>query len=291
MAIIYEKIWRDALVPGCSKETFADGLYCELAEYVNKPVPLIKEWGEHSQERLNSEWKPEYDVDSRGYYQNNTTYLYNLVHWHANYGEAKARVSLMLHLKSMGKTSVLDFGSGVGSTALLFASNGFNISVADIAEPLLSYMSWRMNRRGFDCRIYNLNKDSLPIDAFDAISAIDVFEHVNDPKATLQNIYNSLHEGGLICFNVCGGEGAPMHVTETEEVLCHMRLIGFTMIKNHDVPLFIYKKGTPSIVGGALWYLYYRNRLVLRHAMEKIGIYQSVRRFIKSWTSPSFVDT
>ena len=277
--------WISALSPGASEDDFKFRLLSELSEFTKKPVNEIVKLGEDSQNALNNEWNVEYENDSTEYYRKNTTYLYNLIWWHSNYGQVNERVRILRYLKKNNILEILDFGSGIGSTAILFGMNGFKVSIADIAEPLMEFLDFRMKKRNLKYTSYNLNYDQLPANKFDAVTAIDVLEHVNDPKNTLQNIRDSLKPGGLICFNVCGSEGASMHVTEAEEVLCNMERLGFIKQKKHDVPLFIYKKTRKTYFlafKGIYIFIYYHLRLRLRHILEVLGIYGIIKKGLKT---------
>ena len=281
---IIKEIWHKALSPGYNDLDFSRELYRELAEYVDKPLDEIEELGKNSQRLLNDEWEAAFSDNPEEYYRRNTTYLYNLIHWHANYGEVKARVQIMLYLMQRDLTKVLDFGAGVGSTAILFAVNGFDVSVADIAEHLLSFLQFRMKRRGLQCDCYNLNDCKLPLRHVDAVTAIDVLEHVENPKSVIKEIYQSLKPGGLFCFNVCGNDAAPMHISEAEDVLCYMNILGFARVKGHGVPLFIYKKVSGNVlmtVRGIASFAYYRARLKLRHSLSHLGVYENLKQIVR----------
>ena len=281
---LIKKEWISALSPGSSEEDFPDKLYSELSEFLEISVDQVVQVGKDSQNILNSQWKDEYVKNSKEYYRKNKTYLYNLLWWHSNYGQAEERIKVMHYLKKNGSLEVLDFGSGIGSTAILYGMNGFKVSIADIAEHLLEFLNFRMKNRNLKYTSYNLNHEQLPANRFDAVTAIDVLEHVNNPKDTLGKIRHSLKPGGLICFNVCGSEGSPMHITEAEEVLCNMERLGFAKQKNDDVPLFIYrkvKKTCPLAVKGMFLYSLYQLRLRLRHVFDVLGIYQTIKRVLK----------
>jgi len=155
---VIKEIWRDALHPRCEERDFPSEVYGELADYVGMPWKEIEKIGRESQRVLNYQWAAGSAQDPVAFYRQNRTYLYNLVHWHANYGEVEARVLIMQYLKDRSLMNVLDFGSGVGSTCILFAMNGFKVSAADIALPLLSFLEFRMRRRGLHCSLYNLNE-------------------------------------------------------------------------------------------------------------------------------------
>src|SRR5713101_1913485 len=92
----------------------------------------------------------------------------------------------------------LDFGSGVGSGALLFTRAGITMSLADIPTTLLDFAHWRFARRRLSAHFLDLNRTALPIASFDMILAMDVFEHLVDPVATVERLWRALRPGGLL---------------------------------------------------------------------------------------------
>ena len=99
--------------------------------------------------------------------------------------------------RTVAKT-YLDFGSGVGSGALLFRSNNFEVTLADISSVLLSFCKRRFNDRGRDATFIDLKQSKLPDNAFDFITAMDVFEHLVDPAATVDSLDRSMKPGGYV---------------------------------------------------------------------------------------------
>lgn len=279
-------IWREALTPGVAKEDFTCELYRELAFYLNISEDQVKAMGENSQEKLNYEWEKGSHGNAVQFYRQNMTYLYNLVHWHANYGEVLARVKAMQFIQSKQKTNVLDFGSGIGSTAMLFAVNGLKVTAADVSDVLLLYVKYRMERHGLAIGIINLSESALPANEYDAVTAIDVLEHIEEPKKVLHAIALSLREGGFFCFNVCGNDGAPMHITEAEHVLRLIRLEGFRYVRQNEVPLFIFQKVPQTLFRSLIGLLalgYYSLRLLARRMLTSFGVYPYLRRMLKSF--------
>lgn len=94
---------------------------------------------------------------------------------------------------------VLDYGSGVGATAQLAAALGCEVTLADVAAPLLSFARWRLDRRGVQAGYLHLPAP-LPPAHFDVVTALDVLAHV--PPAELRGVAESLHAtlrpGGLL---------------------------------------------------------------------------------------------
>jgi SAM-dependent methyltransferase len=78
---------------------------------------------------------------------------------------------------------VLDYGCGIGSDGLLLLEAGYRVEFADFDNPSAAFLRWRLERRGFDAPVHDLDKD-VP-GGFDAAYAFDVIEHVPDAFAFL----------------------------------------------------------------------------------------------------------
>lgn len=116
----------------------------------------------------------------------------------------------------------MDFGSGIGSLGLLFARHGIEATLAEVNPRLNDYARWRFDRRGLPAEFVDLRREALPEERFDLITAIDVFEHVPAPSATMTSLARALRPGGTIFLHVPVGPAPshPMHLREShDEVL------------------------------------------------------------------------
>jgi len=93
---------------------------------------------------------------------------------------------------------VLEYGSGVGVTAQLFAALGCEVTLADVARPLLDFARWRLEARGVEAAYVHLPA-VLPPAAFDVVTALDVMAHVPpaELRATVEALHATLRPGGL----------------------------------------------------------------------------------------------
>ena len=71
---------------------------------------------------------------------------------------------------------LLDYGCGIGSDGLLLLEAGYRVEFADFDNPSTEFLRWRLERRGLDAPVHDLDKE-VP-DGFDAAYAFDVIEHV-----------------------------------------------------------------------------------------------------------------
>jgi SAM-dependent methyltransferase len=121
------------------------------------------------------------------------------------------------------------YGSGIGSDALVFASVGCRVTLADVSEPLLAFAKWRCERRGFDVRAIDLKTGRPPRGQFDAVVCFDVLEHIHRPLRTLWAIHQSMRPGSMLFMHAPFGSdpARPMHVVHEDVVTPRMRTVGF----------------------------------------------------------------
>jgi SAM-dependent methyltransferase len=212
--------WREALLLPGETDPVESGVR-ELADYFGVSCEEAmracrcalgdsrREW-ESAQRRT-----PAQIVD---FYRLTRSYLFEHVWWHAtDVEENSANVEILNYASRRRARAYLDFGSGVGSNAILFARRGFEVALADVSETMLDFARWRLERRKLKADFINLNLRQLPSDRFDLATAVDVCEHLTDPQMEFRRIAASLKVGGAFVFNHRVGKDAerPMHILTT----------------------------------------------------------------------------
>jgi SAM-dependent methyltransferase len=153
---------------------------------------------------LKQHWEttvPEVDARSvEAYYDTADLCIEELMWWHtlADDKSPLAYVAALELAQAGTGRNYLDFGSGVGSGALLFQREGFDVTLADISGVLLAFCRQRFAARDLPASFVDLKSAVLPAATFDCITAMDVFEHLVDPVGTLDALDRSLRPGGLI---------------------------------------------------------------------------------------------
>jgi ubiquinone/menaquinone biosynthesis C-methylase UbiE len=138
--------------------------------------------------------------DVEQYYDSAASYIDELMWWHTIIEDNSplAYVAALEYGLIAGCRTYLDFGSGVGSGALLFKSHGFDVSLADISNAMLAFSQYRFARRARHGTFVDLKQTNLPEQAFDFVTAMDVFEHLIEPAATVDALDRCLRPGGYI---------------------------------------------------------------------------------------------
>ncbi len=245
-------------------------LVAEAAEYFGWSTDAVLARIADAGERFKAEWQqhvtdPNDEASVVRFYNESESELFELIGWHAT-DPIHYRTLMCLDVaeRRPGRRC-LDFGSGIGSDAIAFAAAGFDITLADVSEPLLKFAKWRCERRGFKVRAIDLKHDAVPERAYDAAICFDVLEHIPRPMRTLGSISRSLSPGGLLFLHAPFGEDPdrPMHVVHDDPITSRMRTVGFNWRGDleADFPNWlwaprVYERFELSKLDGLGYYLY-----------------------------------
>jgi SAM-dependent methyltransferase len=123
--------------------------------------------------------------DEETLYRTSQAYLYNLTAFAMT--RTKEPYLEVLRAAIPPGSKVLDYGCGIGSDGLALIEAGYDVAFADFDNPSTRYLRWRLEQRGRDARIYDLDSEQPP-DAFDLAYSFDVIEHVPDPFAFVERL-------------------------------------------------------------------------------------------------------
>ena len=236
-------IWQGALCLEPHRD-LPESLLAELGAYLHEDAAEIQRRCLHALASLKDDWERQVVPGDRRsveqYYDASETLLYELTWWHTLSEDSTplAYVTALQFAQRHGCRSYLDFGAGVGAGGVLFARHGFEVTLADISSPLLRFSRWRLERRALPARYVDLkNGGQLPGNTFDIITAMDVFEHLVDPVATLEQLWETLKPGGFLFARLAAeiDETRPQHIVQDfEPTFARLRTLGFTQVWQDD---------------------------------------------------------
>jgi SAM-dependent methyltransferase len=128
-------------------------------------------------------------------YRTSQAYLYNLTVFAMTGTKLPYIDALTRHVPPGSR--VLDYGCGIGSDGLMLLEAGYRVEFADFDNPSTAYLRWRLERRGLDAPVHDLDRD-VP-GGFDAAYSFDVIEHVPAPYSFLQEMER---RAGLVEVNL-----------------------------------------------------------------------------------------
>lgn len=206
----------------------------ELSEYFNRTPADISAALENASAQFTEEWRAKVrnPADERSvirFYDETSTEVFDLADWHAS-DKIHCRTVIVADLfRRHGVRRVLDYGSGIGSDAIVLAHAGMEVTLADVSSPLLGFARWRCRRHGFDAPAIDLKSQPLPERAFDAAICFDVLEHVPRPLKAVQGIRRALKPDGLLIYHAPFGTDPdrPMHLVHNDPLTGRMRPSGF----------------------------------------------------------------
>jgi 2-polyprenyl-3-methyl-5-hydroxy-6-metoxy-1,4-benzoquinol methylase len=235
----YRHAWERALLLD-GHQGLRESLLAELGRYTQcEDGAEVQRRCEHALASLKREWEEKVrPADHRSierFYDESQAMLYELMWWHT-LGEDVSPLAYVLALRfaqQRGCRSYLDFGAGVGSGGILFARHGVQTALADISSSLLRFSAWRLGIRKLSARYIDLKFSGLPSQAFDVITAMDVFEHLSDPLEAIETLWKALKPGGFLYARIAAepDEERPHHIVQDfGPTLERMRALGLVEV-------------------------------------------------------------
>ncbi|WP_027407869.1 class I SAM-dependent DNA methyltransferase [Anoxybacteroides tepidamans] len=135
-------------------------------------------------------------------------YWYDELMKEAPYDKWKAFVHQKI--QQYGKKStkrLLDVGCGTGELAVRLARDGFDVTGVDLSENMLAIAQAKAELQRVNVEFFQQSMTELEGYApFDAVmifcDSLNYLEHEQDVQQTFRRIYDLLHEGGLLLFDV-----------------------------------------------------------------------------------------
>jgi 2-polyprenyl-6-hydroxyphenyl methylase/3-demethylubiquinone-9 3-methyltransferase len=119
--------------------------------------------------------------------------------------ESKLRNPYIIELiqKQFGATAnILDLGAGAGFLTLPLLDQGFSVTALDLAPEALAQVTKRYKGINLKTQCVDVEKYGIPKNQkFDVVCAMDILEHVKEPKNLVSEVSQVLNPGGLfICY-------------------------------------------------------------------------------------------
>jgi 2-polyprenyl-3-methyl-5-hydroxy-6-metoxy-1,4-benzoquinol methylase len=235
----YRGAWEQALRLEGHQDLQAS-LLAELGTYMHcDNTAEIQRRCVHAVTTLKDEWQAQVDPADRQsieqFYDASQTTIYELMWWHTLGDDLSplAYVTALRFAQQQGCQHYLDFGAGVGSGGILFSRHGLAATLADISSTLLGFSQWRLETRQLAAAYIDLKAQELPRQAYDLVTAMDVFEHLVDPLQTVEQLWNALKPGGFLYARISAESDAdrPQHIVQDfAPTFARMQALGLVQV-------------------------------------------------------------
>jgi len=209
-----------------------------------------------AQGRVDRQWqelRPQTPAEVTAFYDQTDTLVPLLAWWHGTEPtSARCAAAAISTFTAIGARRVLDFGCGIGSTALALARARFDVVIAEVSGEALRFAEWRLRRRGLRADALDLRQielDSLGPHSVDGVIAFDVFEHLADPTSAVQSLDRLLRPGGVLCCNqvyIAPDRDEPEHFPSRGRVLRELHRRGYRLAHCTDVTWAAQKAWIPA---------------------------------------------
>ena len=229
-----EARWRALMAPRTGN--LMEDLLAEAADFFGLSAGDARDRAAAATQAFAEEWRtkqvdPSNPAQVVDFYNTSEAEVFDLIGWHAEDTIHHRTFHCVDLAVAEGAATLLDYGSGIGSDAIVAAEAGLTVTLADVSDRLLAFAKWRCERRGFTVAAVDLKRSSPPVSAFDAAICFDVLEHVPDPPATVGAIGRALKPHGLLFVHAPFGPDPlrPMHITHADVLTPRMRSLGFQL--------------------------------------------------------------
>ncbi len=196
------------------------------------------------------EFHPESDERLLEWYRHTDAYIWELTAYHLDQGFNYRGMcqGIIEHLKASGHQRVLCLGDGIGDLTIQAQEAGLWATYHDLMGSKTSmFAAFRIARRQFSTNVDFLLTGGWAPEfegrTFDAVIALDFFEHLTDVEGWARAVYNALNPGGTFLAQNAFGIGddehegsIPMHLTRNNRFTTDweplLRAIGFTTTGN-----------------------------------------------------------
>jgi 2-polyprenyl-3-methyl-5-hydroxy-6-metoxy-1,4-benzoquinol methylase len=184
----------------------------DLQAYYRRPIQAIADGYWRLRERDSQPLDPSSEAVA-AFYQTTDRYVYE-----SSYLEALAEYqwyfeTIRCACAQYRRAPVLDFGGGAGGLTLTLALAGLSCDYADVPGPTFDYVRWRLARHQCASQM-RAATEPLPGATYQAIVALDVFEHLVDLRGTLTELAGALVPGGWLISKSTFSPDDPYHLPQ-----------------------------------------------------------------------------
>lgn len=191
----------------------------DIQSYLGWDMPKVLAALFRGEQLMRDEWNkksPKTSEEITNFYRETENYVFDLAWWHRDYGRRKLTMAAIEACKRNNSNKILEFGCGTGQDGILFAEEGFDVTLADLPSKTFDYAKWRVKKGELDLKF--ADSDQLT-EKYDAILCFDVLEHLWEPQKMVEYLYQHLSNNGILLVTTHFGhdETHPMHLERNDK--------------------------------------------------------------------------
>jgi len=194
-------------------------VYEEIEKFCGKPITNIADdyWAssERESELLQTFAVANSEAEIVRYYARTERYLYELAILETKRSRVKRFIKTANLLSFIGVRKVLDYGGGIGGLVIFLRQRGFECDYLDVPGHTFNFALFRFKQNGISPRTFDATRDVEPGN-YDAVCAMDCFEHLFDLESALKKISRLLRDGGYL-IQSSAFHGGGIHLKKNEK--------------------------------------------------------------------------
>jgi 2-polyprenyl-3-methyl-5-hydroxy-6-metoxy-1,4-benzoquinol methylase len=209
----------------------------DAVAYTQLPRAVVEDLIRRRPESFRSEWHtlPTGTRTDHWYYLASRTYLFaNAVHLHEDHATWEWIDSMLPR-----DARVLEFGGGTGNLSLALAASGRRVAYVEVSALQKDFVRFRRDRYGLEGKVDILDSWRRPEPgSFDAVVALDVFEHLADlPQRLKSDLLPALKPTGVLveASPFVRNLSNPMHHTDAAGLDTTLTDAAFAIVAEDDL--------------------------------------------------------
>jgi 2-polyprenyl-3-methyl-5-hydroxy-6-metoxy-1,4-benzoquinol methylase len=207
--------------------SIADSQINELCTFLKLPLDeCLYRLENYTLTTMAEDWNkanPQTPKEIRHFYENTENYIWELTLWHNSklYKQYLDAVQKAIQLSiSAGGNLALDYGSGIGTTAAMLASAGFQVEISDVPGRTFDFAQYHLSCQGVSFKAIPVLDVLANLEqGYDLIISIDVLEHIEQPDLVLNHLSKHLRTSGIAVITVAfeDNDKHPYHLATSHQ--------------------------------------------------------------------------
>jgi len=197
----------------------------DIAEFLKIPLESVKDRINNGRANLAKAWKS-HKGQAIDFYQDNVEALFDAILFNKQDYYYTDRLAQLINLSGL---KVLDIGSGIGTLGFMLADEGNQVIGWEMNKPAYEFSKFRKEKYNMGAEF--VSEMPIQLDEFDLVTAVDVFEHIEDLKDFIMKLGSGMKSGAKLYSSCVFGyfDESPMHFDHSANFFEWLKQAGFAL--------------------------------------------------------------